>query len=224
VCAVLCVCVALTGCHKTLSRPKTLAVLKPDKAEDNDLKDLLKKIRDQEKATPPTVTKEERNIFIDRAKGAIDTRYQEYVSILETTRDISNFLAETESTALSTVSTLLGDPDTKSILSAASALVTSTESSSEKNFFQKQTMSAIVHQMDAQRLAVLTDIEKGEAKKIDEYSAEQAVVDLKAYFYAGTLERALSGIDTQAAGNLKDEKDKRKPTNAGPNPSASPQP
>ena len=137
VCVALCGCLVPSGCHKTLSRPNTVDVLKPSKTENNDLTELLKKIRDEEKTTPPTVTKEERNIFVDRAKGAIDTRYHEYSSRLETTRDISNFLAETESTALSTVATLLGDPDTKSILSAASALVTSTQSSSEKNFFQK---------------------------------------------------------------------------------------
>src|SRR5260370_34325139 len=196
------------GCHSryTLARPPVPKALQASKTNDKDLKDLLTALRKKEEGNPPVpITQAERNQFIFRVVATIDEGYQEYVENIETTRGLTSFLAETTSTTLSGVATILGSASTKSILSAASALTTSTELSSEKNFFQKQTTTALVNQMDALRLAALTPIKLGTVLPTDQYTVEQAIVDLKSYLYAGTLARGLSAIEAQSAVQLKQQ-------------------
>jgi hypothetical protein len=197
--SVACV-IVISGCHTryTLQSPPTPPVLKGAKNEQQALRDQLATLREDEESDAG-LSKRDRDLFIYRVVATIDGGYVEYVQRLESTRDTLSFVSETTSTTLSAVSAILGGVDTKSILSTASALVGSSQVSFDKNFFQKQTTNALITEMDALRLTTLNDIKNNTKKNTDDYSLEEAIVDLKAYLAAGTLPKALRALEGQSA-------------------------
>lgn len=98
--------------------------------------------------------------------------------------------------------TLGGTLQSKAVLGAFSGGLTGAKATIDKNFFEQKTAQALVSQMNAQRKAALVPILTGINEVVARYPLATAIVDLQAYYEAGTLLGALQGI--QADAGIKD--------------------
>ena len=144
-------------------------------------------------------TAQRRNEFIVGRLTLYNLKYTQYIqqfsvgyAELETAADISKLV-------LDIGGAIAGGRNDKTALAALSGLLTGSRVSIEKNFFNQQTSNALVAQMNAQRKTALVPIVAGMNQAVDKYPLGQALVDLQAYYEAGTMTGALSGIHADAA-------------------------
>jgi len=171
-----------------------------DKREISAVKALIDTLR----ASPTTLSRQNRNNLIERLIGIADDHYMTVRDSLLESRNTVGFAAETAATTLSAVSALLGDADTKSILSTASTLTQSTKIGIDKSFFKEKSTEAIVAKMDslrAERRQVLT---RHESEEVANYGLEAALNDARQYDFAGRPETALIALASDAASQKAD--------------------
>jgi hypothetical protein len=188
-----------SGCaHKTGHNDYPLIV---DRRELNFLKDRIRHYREN----PGEVTAATRNDLVERLIGVSDDHYIVLRNKLLGGRNTVAFLGEVTSTTISAVSALIGDADTKSILSTASSLTQSTNVSIDKNFFKNASTEAIVAKMDQlradQRRLILTNEGK---PGLDAYSLDAALNDVRQYDDAGTIQKAILAIGADTAKHKND--------------------
>jgi len=196
-CVLLC-----SGCrHKTNSNNLPLVI---DKTE---LEAIRAKIADY-RANPDHVTQQTRNDLVERIIGVSDDHYHSLRNGLLKSRNTLDFLGEVTSTTVSAVGALIGDVDTKSILSTTSTLTQSTKTSIDKAFYSNKSTDAIISKMDALRATQLQVIVTGEDKEPPTYGLEAALNDVRKYDDAGTVPTALIAINADAAANKNDAEHK----------------
>lgn len=88
----------------------------------------------------------------------------------------------------------LADGGVSRILSAVSGGIVGAKESVDKNAFFERTMPALVMEMDAARRQVLTLIRPQLDTDVGNYPLEAALIDLEAYYIAGTIPGAIAGI------------------------------
>jgi hypothetical protein len=190
-------CLLLGGCrHK--SGPNNLPIV-VDKNELNALKALIADYR----ANPAHVTRETRNNLAERLLGVSDDHYIQLKNSLLNSRNSLSFFGEVTATTLSAVSALLGDVDTKSIVSTASTLTQSTKTSIDKNFFANNSTNALVGKMDADRATIRQTITTNEGADLSDYGFEAALNDIRKYDDAGTVTSALISLAADASSQKK---------------------
>jgi hypothetical protein len=143
-------------------------------------------------------TKEARNKFIAGRLVLYDLAYADWISRFRFGRAAESTILDTASLGITQAITLIGGVETKEALGAIGTAILGTRSSYEKNFYDEQAAGAITAQMNAERKAALIPIMAGTRASIDDYPFNQALVDLNAYQYAGTIDGALSGIQREA--------------------------
>lgn len=94
--------------------------------------------------------------------------------------------------------TIGGTLHSKAVLGAFSGGLTGAKASIDKNFFEQKTAQVLVSQMNAQRKSALVPILAGINGDVVQYPLAMAIVDLQAYYEAGTLLGALQGIQAEA--------------------------
>ena len=104
--------------------------------------------------------------------------------------------------AVSTVSS------TQAILAAASAVVTGTKASFDKNAFYDSTIVALISQMNATRKDVLARIYSGLELNHKKYSLMKALIDVEDYFQAGTILGAVNAV-SESSGEQKAKAEKK---------------
>ncbi|UIF89361.1 hypothetical protein [Cupriavidus sp. UYPR2.512] len=97
-----------------------------------------------------------------------------------------------------------GTATAKAALAAASAGVIGAKGVINTDVFYQKTLPALVAQMQAGRQNVKVRIEAGGAKPVSEYSIDQALSDVSAYYVAGSVPSAISQITQQAAASQND--------------------
>jgi hypothetical protein len=144
-------------------------------------------------------TLDRRNAFIAGRLTLYNLEYIKYIhnftldkAAVDSAFDITNLGIE-----LST--TLVGRPYTKTVMGAASALLTGSRLSLTKNFLDDKTTAALVSQMNASRKVAVIPILAGMQQQPANYPLGAAIVDLQNYFEAGTPEGALQSVQTNAA-------------------------
>ncbi len=140
-----------------------------------------------------------RNQIVDDLRKNIDGVYNEYVQVLYTGKGIEGLATDIANLGLTAASTITLVARTKTILSALATAVSGVALSADKNFFGQQTFSALASAMQARRDQARNTILKNELLGVDLYSLDQALDDLVAYFYSGTLPGALEEIQEEAA-------------------------
>lgn len=170
-----------------------------DKTELNALKNLIADYR----AHPDHVSKATRNNLTERLLGVSDDHYIQLKKSLLNSRNSLSFFGEVTATTLSAVSALLGDVDTKSIVSTASTLTQSTKTSIDKNFFANNSTNAMVGKMDADRATIRQTITTNEGAGLDGYGLEAALNDVRKYDDAGTVTSALLSLAADASSQKK---------------------
>ena len=147
-------------------------------------------------AGPETVAR--RNEFITGRLTLINLKYLQYLQQFPLTTSTLNSAVDIAKLGVDLATVQVGGATAKSILGAVSAGLTGTRLSIESNFFDQKTAQTLVTAMNAQRKASLLPILAGTKADVTAYPLAQAVVDLNAYYYAGTLNGALEAVQADA--------------------------
>lgn len=132
-----------------------------------------------------------------------DYAYENYETSFFTGQAFLSTAGDVLNIALDTTAAVTGTAHLKSVLAAISSGVTGSRASYQKNFFDQSTREAIVQVMRAARLTRLSEIESGMQNCATSllcptpgapYTLEQGLLDVTAYYDAGTIIGALITI------------------------------
>jgi len=139
-----------------------------------------------------------RNRFIDRCLGAIDGSYGAFSQSLRSDQKSFAIGTETLAAGLTGAAALAKSARTKTFLATYATFALGLKGTVDKELFLNQALTALKAQMEASRTQILVGITQGKASPDTEYSLDTALVDLKAYYYAGTLDGALASVAEDA--------------------------
>jgi hypothetical protein len=139
-----------------------------------------------------------RNDIISGRLRAVDLNYYAFVKALFQQYNASTLGADIAVLGLNAAGAVSGGALTKSALAAASAGIVGVKGAIDADLFYQKTLPALVAQMDAQRKTVLANILKGLSEELDKYPLQQGLGDVDAYYAAGTIPGAISGVITDA--------------------------
>jgi hypothetical protein len=159
------------------------------------------------------VKKEFRNNFINSRILALDLVFEDFQHVVGREGVLFSIGTDLSTLALTGATSVVPIKETKTILSAIATGIGGAKGSVDKNLFLKQTMDVMLVKMKANRAEVLADIQK-KMKELgtNVYPLTASLVDLEAYYRAGTLTQALIGIMEKSAGTIKDSEQKTKDT------------
>ncbi len=150
----------------------------------------------------------ERNKVLNDFIFLIDTNYSFWERSTYNKKAFGDFGSDFASATLGTVSGIVtggGAQGAKSILSFIAAGITSTKGSFNSDVLQNQNLLAILAKTRALRAEKLLPLQKGmykdnstAATSLSEYSMEQGLNDLAAYYEAGTFVAAIQDIIDKA--------------------------
>ena len=143
-----------------------------------------------------------RNQRVNDLVFLVDDSYATYETDLYAQNGVWETIADMLVLGASAGATATGSVGLKTALSAATAAITGTRVSIEKNIFAEQSRLAIVAKMRAQRAVVLERIELGLRRPVREYSLSEAMIDVEAYDRAGSVLSALQGLTAGAVESL----------------------
>jgi hypothetical protein len=194
--------IGLTGCDTLSGRPKrsldrNRVIRSLEGAEAKQLANLVDAyyIDSVTSATRERI----RNEIIDRSIILIDQHYSIFIDKFSGGKKIFDSSADIASMATATASVLLTPVVTKSILAAVSGGITASKASVDKHFLYDQTILILIKQMEAQRRTAVAALISGTSLQIDAYPLSAALTDIEKYYFAGTFDGAMSGIQQNAA-------------------------
>ena len=136
--------------------------------------------------------------FHDWSPDSSNLEYIKFVQQFYLSNAQINSVLDITNIGIGLAATLVGPAVTKSILAAVATGLTGARLSIERNFFQEKTIQVLVTQMNAQRTAALVPIQRGLTQSVEQYPLALAIVDLNAYYEAGTIQGAIIGIQVSA--------------------------
>ena len=139
-------------------------------------------------------TKADRDKFVTGRLVLVDIHYIQFIKQFAINKALIDSAVDIATVGVDLATTLVGGAPTKAILGAVSGGLTSSKISIDKNFFQEKTVPVLVGEMNAQRVAARIPIIRGLREELDVYSFELSVIDLQAYYEAGTFIGALQSI------------------------------
>ena len=105
---------------------------------------------------------------------------------------------------LSGAGAVLVPATTKGILAAISGFVTGGKASIDKNLLFDKTVLVMLGRMDALRKAALVTVQTGlKSTEWKSYPLSEALVDVEAYYAAGTIPSAINNINADTGEKLK---------------------
>jgi hypothetical protein len=130
-----------------------------------------------------------------------DVKYAQFINQLTTAAVSTGLGSDIVVLILGGLATVLPGSGAKTALAAGVTGVTGAKASFDKNVFYQKTLSAIITEMDANRLTVLQDIRTNEKKGAAEYSLGDALNDVSRYEAAGSINSAISSITNKVQQN-----------------------
>lgn len=143
-------------------------------------------------------TLETRNRFVTGRLALINLHYIQFIRQFAADKAQLDTALDVMQLGVDLSTTVVGGAAVKAALGAASAGITGTRTSVEKNFFFEQTVPALITAMNAQRKEALLPIISGLKFELEDYPFAQAVTDLEAYYFAGTFVGGLQAIQRDA--------------------------
>ncbi|MCP5371927.1 MAG: hypothetical protein H6907_09365 [Hyphomicrobiales bacterium] len=143
-------------------------------------------------------TVDDRNRFIIGRLVLTDVHYIRFIRQFAVNKALIDSAVDIATIGVDLAVTLVGAAPTKAILGAVSGGLTSSKVSIDKNFFQEKTVPVLVGEMNAQRKHARIPLVAGMHETMDKYPFEQAVIDLQAYYEAGTFIGALHAIQKES--------------------------
>ncbi len=198
-----------TGCPNY--KPKTPAVLANNviKYEVNkfadDLDEYYSAIDDTTPANIPQATIY-RDRVIEHLKRAIDGDYHDFENQLFTRRATTNSILDMVEYGAHAASIVTHGEQAKTVISTLLTAFRGGRKSIDENFFKEQTTGIIISQMQSSRARIEANIRKSMQGDASKYSLDAALGDLVNYFYAGTLQTAVTELAQQTGQNAINEK------------------
>jgi len=188
----------------------------------------------QDTINNPPIDPKERNRRLNDLIRIVDLNYYHQEKLLYDKKAYSDFGVDTAVLGLGSAGTYGVAASTTKILSAISGSLTGTRAAFDSNVLQKQAMPAVIAKMRALRAERMKFLRAGMMKKfcednackkwhyeprpIAEYSFEQGLNDIVAYYNAGTFVGAIQGIQADA-GEQKKKAEEESPSAPTPAPS-----
>lgn len=144
-----------------------------------------------------------RNRYIGTQITAIDTRYEHFLRHVSRQFRGSNVTLDILGFGLTTAASVTGASLSRA-LSAASSGVYGSRAAISRDVFYERTLAALVDEMNAARDQAKAAILNGMKRSIDDYPLELALIDLRAYESAPSLDAALQKLSKSAAEDAKD--------------------
>lgn len=148
-------------------------------------------------ATTADDRKTVRNRILNDLKGVIDYNYHQFEDGLRVDVTLKNTTADVVTLGLTAASTAASANAVKTLLSALATGVVGVNTSLDKNIFQSNTVQALQLEMRTLRSTVEVSLNKGMQAADADYTLEQGIQDIIAYYYAGSLTDALLGLVKQ---------------------------
>lgn len=149
-------------------------------------------------------TKEKRDEIITTRLLLIDKFYNRFIKDFSFEKQGMDTFVDVAVIGIDLAVATVGGAATKAALGAASAGLTGSKLSFDKNFYFEKTVSVLITAMNAQRKFSLIQIKKGMKIELVDYSLAEALSDLDAYYFAGTFIGALESINEDAGAKSKD--------------------
>ena len=143
-----------------------------------------------------------RDEIVNGRLRAIDLNYFVFVRALS--EDVASLSVGTDiaTLALAGAGTIVTGASTKTVLAAVSGFVIGTKGSIDKNLFYQKTVPVLLAAMAARRRTVLLTVRTGLTHEGNQYTLEQALMDVEDYYNAGTIPGALTDITAGAGASL----------------------
>ncbi len=145
-----------------------------------------------------TQNKTTRNEFISGRLALINLQYNRFVRKFAADKAQIDTVLDMLQLGTDLAITVVGGASTKAALGAASAGITGTRTSVDKNFFYEQTVPVLIAAMNAARKKALLPILKGIDADLTAYPFADAVSDLQDYYMAGTFVGGRQAIQKDA--------------------------
>jgi len=147
-----------------------------------------------------------RNRIIFRVRGEIQANYNEFKLRFFENRAKFDTASDWAELALSGAATIVAGERSKTILAAVLTAAKGGRLSVEKNWFREKTTETLISAMQAERDKRWTIIVLKLGADANSYSLDEAWGDLVDFFYAGTLESALSSIAAKTGQQAQESK------------------
>jgi hypothetical protein len=157
-----------------------------------------------------------RNSYIEAIRAKIDDNYRTFKVSLYSGNAVFGMAADWAVIGLSGAGSVVADAGLKSILAVASGGVTGANSSYQKEVLNQQNTLAVAAAMEASRSNQYLAISQGEAMDVTKYSLEDALVNLRQYYDAGTMLGGLLYIQGQMQNQAQNNQKTSQGLKAGP--------
>lgn len=144
-------------------------------------------------------TMDARNRLLGEFVWSVDRNYDRFETAFYTGKAKEDVAGDFLGMALGGVSTLIANEATKSILALVAATIVGGKASIDAHWYNMQTREAIVSQMRALRATQLALIEQGMTQPLATYPLTQGIIDVQAYYAAGSIVDALQAISQSAS-------------------------
>ncbi len=161
-------------------------------------------------------TKSLRNPYIEAIRAKIDDNYRTFKVSLYSGNAIFGLASDWAVIGLSGAGSVVTDTALKSILAVAAGGVTGATASYQKQVLNQQNTLAVAAAMEAARSNQYLPISQGEAMDITKYSLEDALVELRQYYDAGTMLGGLLYIQGQMQNQAQNNQKNSQGLKAGP--------
>jgi hypothetical protein len=155
----------------------------------------------------PEKARKIRNQVIEDSLGFIDADYADFVNALQTNRARGNFIADVIELGTSAAVGITQGERSIQVLGVALTAFRGGRKSVDLNFYREQTTPILIAKMDDNRSKVYAAVLQKKTKDIDEYSINEAIRDVVAYYNAGTLVRAFTELQKDTASQAQDSAD-----------------
>ncbi|MBZ5648754.1 MAG: hypothetical protein LAN37_16210 [Acidobacteriia bacterium] len=206
--------VFLSGCAALRQHPKLLPWnsyrdhLVQKYSKDTSWYDDYTKVVGSDSSPEKTVAKAARNQILYELIWLVDDRYADFENAFNTGTALYDTASDVTNLGLTSAASVVNPANTKSILAAVATVVSGSNGKVNNNFFQNKTRPVLIGQMRADRQTALLQLTNGMALPFEQFSLEQGLVQVQAYFYTGTIVSALAKISQDAGSKAKGAEDK----------------
>jgi hypothetical protein len=194
--AAFCLLVTLPGCQSI----RNGGAPDPSFDVDKDLKQLEAKFNNANDIADfyKNPSKDARDSFIAGRLVLMNVRYIQFIRKATSEKQLLDSASDILLLSLNLAGTATGGAAIKTILAAIASGVTGSKVVIDKHYFYEKTVPALIAAMNAERKQALVPILTGMKKPLNDYSFEQAVADLHAYYFAGTYMGAIQAIQVDS--------------------------
>lgn len=144
-----------------------------------------------------------RDFIVNSAVRAVDLQFDLFRQQLFRSSGALNLGSDLAVLGLSAAGALIVPATTKGVLAGISGFVTGSKASIDKNLLFDKTVLVMLGRMEALRKEAFLTLQRGLVTDWESYPLSAALVDVEAYYAAGTIPAAISSINAQTGEKLK---------------------